>query len=125
MKDLLYILACLIASLAIFLPIAWGGLGANTAYPPSMAATKELVKQIEKTKKYPDSSNHSTVLIDSKLLQDITRVALLSRKEYERASRDNVVYYLLSIMAGGLLLAVLINTEKLRNPKPNNSSNIH
>jgi len=124
MKKMLYVLCYIIASLAIVFPFTWG-FGGNTAYPPSMDATKDLVEQIEKAKKHPDPSNYSTVLIESNLLLDITRVALLSRKEYQRASQDNGVYCILLLLTGSLLLTVLIQTEKLRKTKPSAPSNPH
>ncbi len=121
---MLYILCYIIAPLAIVFPFTWG-FGGNTAYPPSMKTTNELVDQIENTKKHPDPSNYSTVLIESKLLQDITTVALVSRKEYQRASQDNGVYCILLLLTGSLLLTVLIQTENLRKPKPSDPTNSH
>jgi hypothetical protein len=103
MRKLLHASGYLIAILAIAVGLFWG-FGFQTAYPPSMATTDELVQRLHATTKH---AGDSEVLVESTLLYELVRVALLSRKECQRASQNESVFVVMLLVSGIYLLIVL------------------
>jgi len=114
MKKLLHAFGYLIAILAIFVGLFWS-FGFQTADPPSMAATEDLAQKVQATQKW---ASDSEVVVESTLLQELIRVAVLSRKEYQRSSQDGIVYVVMLLACGTYLLILLPQV------KPKNKRNV-
>ena len=99
-----------IAALAITIPLFWGN-PMQTAFPPTMKDSEKIVEEVRKTAKPFDSPDRLMVAIDSDLLRRLTSIALLSRKELQRANRDEAIYIGMLLAAGISLMTFLIRTE--------------